>query len=59
MVGDDPGPRPFVRVIAFDSRDTGRSSHSLWPYSVAQIARDAVAVLGAASEERVTCTACR
>src|ERR1700716_4334794 len=40
------------RVIAFDHRDTGRSSRSPWPYSVAQMAGDAVAVLDAAGEQR-------
>jgi pimeloyl-ACP methyl ester carboxylesterase len=40
------------RVIAFDNRDTGGSSRSPWPYSVAQMARDAVAVLDAAGEQR-------
>jgi len=40
------------RVIAFDNRDTGRSSRLPWPYSVAQLAHDAVAVLDAAGEER-------
>jgi 3-oxoadipate enol-lactonase len=40
------------RVIAFDNRDTGRSSRSPWPYSVAQMAQDAVAVLNAAGEQR-------
>jgi 3-oxoadipate enol-lactonase len=40
------------RVIAFDNRDTGRSSHLAWPYTVAQMARDAVAVLDAAGEQR-------
>jgi pimeloyl-ACP methyl ester carboxylesterase len=40
------------RVIAFDNRDTGRSSRSPWPYSVAHMARDAVAVLDAAGERR-------
>jgi 3-oxoadipate enol-lactonase len=40
------------RVIAFDNRDTGRSSRLPWPYSVAQMARDAVAVLDAAGEQR-------
>ncbi|MEA2381530.1 MAG: hypothetical protein QOH72_1501 [Solirubrobacteraceae bacterium] len=39
------------RVIAFDNRDTGRSSRSPWPYSVAQLAHDAVAVLDAAGEQ--------
>jgi 3-oxoadipate enol-lactonase len=40
------------RVIAFDNRDTGRSSRVPWPYSAAQMARDAVAVLDAAGERR-------
>jgi 3-oxoadipate enol-lactonase len=40
------------RVIAFDNRDTGRSSRLLWPYSVAHMANDAVAVLDAAGEQR-------
>jgi 3-oxoadipate enol-lactonase len=40
------------RVIAFDNRDTGRSSRLPWPYSVAQMADDAIAVLDAAGEER-------
>jgi pimeloyl-ACP methyl ester carboxylesterase len=40
------------RVITFDNRDTGRSSRMLWPYSVAQMAEDAVAVLDAAGEQR-------
>jgi pimeloyl-ACP methyl ester carboxylesterase len=40
------------RVIAFDNRDTGYSSHMLWPYSLAQMAEDAVAVLDAAGEQR-------
>src|SRR5260221_7576057 len=40
------------RVIAFDNRDTGRSSHMPWPYSLAQMAEDAVAVLDAAGERR-------
>jgi pimeloyl-ACP methyl ester carboxylesterase len=40
------------RVIAFDNRDTGRSSRVPWPYSVAQMADDAVAVLDAAGEQR-------
>ena len=40
------------RVIAFDHRDTGRSSHVLKPYSVAQLAHDAVAVLDGAGEAR-------
>ena len=40
------------RVIAFDNRDTGRSSRQPWPYPVTQMARDAVAVLDAAGERR-------
>jgi 3-oxoadipate enol-lactonase len=40
------------RVLAFDNRDTGRSSRSRWGYSVAQMAGDAVAVLDAAGERR-------
>ncbi|HEY6762056.1 MAG TPA: alpha/beta fold hydrolase [Baekduia sp.] len=36
------------RVITFDHRDTGRSSRSPWPYTVGQMAQDAVAVLDAA-----------
>jgi 3-oxoadipate enol-lactonase len=36
------------RVIAFDHRDTGQSSRFPWPYTVAQLAHDAVAVLDAA-----------
>lgn len=40
------------RVIAFDNRDTGGSSRLPWPYSVAQMATDAVAVLDAAGEQR-------
>jgi 3-oxoadipate enol-lactonase len=40
------------RVIAFDNRGTGRSSRLPWPYSVAQMAHDAVAVLDAAGEQR-------
>jgi 3-oxoadipate enol-lactonase len=42
----------YFRVIAFDNRDTGGSARSPWPYSVAQMAPDAVAVLHAAGEER-------
>ena len=42
----------YFRVIAFDNRDTGRSSRVPWPYTVAQMAPDAVAVLHAAGEER-------
>jgi 3-oxoadipate enol-lactonase len=39
------------RVLAFDNRDTGRSSFTPLPYSVVQMADDAVAVLDAAREE--------
>ena len=38
------------RVIAFDNRDTGLSSRSNWPYTAAQMAGDAVAVLDDAGE---------
>jgi pimeloyl-ACP methyl ester carboxylesterase len=40
------------RVLVFDNRDMGRSDHSLWPYLVAEMANDAVAVLDAAGEAR-------
>jgi 3-oxoadipate enol-lactonase len=40
------------RVIAFDHRDTGGSGHVPMPYSVAQMADDAAAVLDAAGEQR-------
>jgi pimeloyl-ACP methyl ester carboxylesterase len=40
------------RVLAFDNRDVGRSGRSLLPYMVAQMARDAIAVLDAAGERR-------
>jgi pimeloyl-ACP methyl ester carboxylesterase len=40
------------RVIAFDNRDSGRSSRLPLPYSAAQMADDAVAVLDAAGERR-------
>jgi pimeloyl-ACP methyl ester carboxylesterase len=40
------------RVIAFDHRDTGRSSHVPWSYSVSQMAEDALAVLDATGEQR-------
>jgi pimeloyl-ACP methyl ester carboxylesterase len=39
------------RVLAFDNRDTGRSSFSPLPYSVLQMTDDAIAVLDAAGEE--------
>jgi pimeloyl-ACP methyl ester carboxylesterase len=40
------------RVLTFDNRDVGRSSHWPWPYVVPQMADDAVAVLDAAGVER-------
>jgi pimeloyl-ACP methyl ester carboxylesterase len=40
------------RVLGFDNRDTGRSSFTPLPYSVMQMADDALAVLDAADEER-------
>src|SRR3954452_20175503 len=40
------------RVIAFDNRDTGRSSRVRWRYSAAQMAEDAAAVLDAAGADR-------
>jgi pimeloyl-ACP methyl ester carboxylesterase len=40
------------QVIAFDNRDMGRSSHVALPYTVAQMADDAIAVLDAAQVER-------
>ena len=40
------------RVIVFDHRDTGRSSRVMFPYTVAQMADDAIAVLDAAGEGR-------
>jgi pimeloyl-ACP methyl ester carboxylesterase len=39
------------RVLAFDNRDTGRSTFTPLPYAVMQMADDAVAVLDAAEEE--------
>jgi pimeloyl-ACP methyl ester carboxylesterase len=47
-----PALEHSFRVIAFDHRDTGGSTRVLWPYSVARMAHDAVAVLDAAGEER-------
>jgi 3-oxoadipate enol-lactonase len=41
-----------LRVIAFDNRGSGRSDCPPGPYSVADMARDAVAVLDAAGVER-------
>jgi pimeloyl-ACP methyl ester carboxylesterase len=40
------------RVVTFDQRGMGRSAHSPWPYTVAQMADDAVAVMDAAGLER-------
>jgi 3-oxoadipate enol-lactonase len=40
------------RVLTFDHRDMGRSGHSPWPYTVAQMAEDTVAILDAAGVER-------
>jgi pimeloyl-ACP methyl ester carboxylesterase len=40
------------RVLTFDHRGMGRSGHSPWPYTVAQMADDAVAVMDAAGAER-------
>jgi 3-oxoadipate enol-lactonase len=43
---------PSFRVLTFDQRDVGRSDRSPFPYVVAQMARDATAVLDAANERR-------
>ena len=40
------------RVLTFDNRDMGRSSHWAWPYLVAQMADDAIAVLDAAGVDQ-------
>jgi pimeloyl-ACP methyl ester carboxylesterase len=40
------------QVLAFDNRDMGRSDRSLWPYLVAQMAGDAIAVLDAAKVQQ-------
>jgi 3-oxoadipate enol-lactonase len=40
------------RLLSFDNRDVGRSSHWPWPYVVAQMADDAAAVLDAAGVDR-------
>jgi pimeloyl-ACP methyl ester carboxylesterase len=47
-----PALTQSFRVIAFDNRDTGRSSRMPWPYTVAQMAQDAAVVLDAAGEQR-------
>jgi pimeloyl-ACP methyl ester carboxylesterase len=43
-----PELRGSFRVLTFDHRDVGRSSRWPWPYVVAQMADDAIAVLDAA-----------
>jgi pimeloyl-ACP methyl ester carboxylesterase len=40
------------RVLTFDNRDIGRSSHWPWPYLVTQMADDAIAVLDAANVQQ-------
>jgi 3-oxoadipate enol-lactonase len=40
------------RVLSFDNRDIGRSSHSPWPYGVTHMADDALAVLDAAGADK-------
>jgi pimeloyl-ACP methyl ester carboxylesterase len=40
------------RVLSYDQRDMGRSTRTPWPYLVAQMADDAMAVLDAAGEDR-------
>jgi 3-oxoadipate enol-lactonase len=42
-----------LRVLAFDNRDTGRSSFTPLPYGQIQMADDAIAVLDAVGEESV------
>lgn len=43
---------PSFRVLAFDHRDTGASGRLARPYSLAEMASDALAVLDAAGEQR-------
>jgi pimeloyl-ACP methyl ester carboxylesterase len=43
---------PSFRVLTFDNRDMGRSSRTAWPYVIAQMAEDAIAVLDAAGVGR-------
>ena len=40
------------RVLAFDNRDTGRSDRVAWPYTVAHMVDDALAVMDAADVEQ-------
>ncbi|MCW3013856.1 MAG: Lipase/esterase [Solirubrobacterales bacterium] len=40
------------RVLTFDHRGVGRSAHSPWPFTVAQLADDAVALMDAAGAQR-------
>jgi pimeloyl-ACP methyl ester carboxylesterase len=47
-----PAVTPDYRVILFDNRGMGRSSVPRGPYSIRQMARDAVAVLNAAGVEQ-------
>jgi pimeloyl-ACP methyl ester carboxylesterase len=47
-----PAVTPEYRVILFDNRGMGRSSVPRGPYSIRQMARDAVAVLNAAGVEQ-------
>jgi 3-oxoadipate enol-lactonase len=42
----------FFRVLTFDNRDVGRSSHWPWPYLVSHMADDAIAVLDAAGVDK-------
>jgi 3-oxoadipate enol-lactonase len=47
-----PAISPYYRAILFDNRGMGRSSVPRGPYSMRQMARDALAVLDAAGVER-------